>query len=111
MEKYLTERRKSDCSENAKKCEINIETSYILQNCKIANNLKYLYVKHLCLDKFIELGGSTIDRTGLNYLIAYIDVAGILVLLITIGSVALISFYTSLVLLYSALTLSCLIFV
>jgi hypothetical protein len=84
MEKYLTERRKSDCSENAKKCEINIETSYILQNCKIANNLKYLYVKHLCLDKFIELGGSTIDRTGLNYLIAYIDVAGILVLLITI---------------------------
>jgi len=84
MQTYLTQRRKSDCPENAKKCEIIVETSYILQNCSVAQNAKYLYVTHICLDKFIELGGRSIDRTSLNYLIAYIDVSGIIILLITI---------------------------
>jgi len=84
MDRYLTERRKSECGIEASKCELNVESSYIFQNCPIANFSKNMYVRYLCLDRFIELGSSKIDRTSLNYLIVYIDVAGIIVLLITI---------------------------
>jgi len=65
-------------------CEFYVSTQEIKNQCKILNQIKNIYISYQCLDEYVELGSLSIDRTSLSYLIVYIDVAGVLILFITI---------------------------
>lgn len=65
-------------------CEFSVPIKEIKNACSILNNVQNLYVSYHCFDKYIELGNSLISRNTLNYLIVFIDFAGILILFVTI---------------------------
>lgn len=83
MQEYLDDLSKLACQQKSY-CTVQVPIRELHNRCPILNTGSSLYVSYLCLDRYIELGNSYIDRSGLAFLLVYIDVAGILVFLFTI---------------------------